>query len=86
MNFTSGHIRHPRVEERRQHPDQPGFGLSAQSEKYEVMPGENGVYDLRNNAILISDDAGKERGCGSFFSAGAGLKLADQVFPQLILS
>ena len=60
MNFAPGDVRHPRIEQRGQHADQAGFRLPAQSEKDEVMPGENRVDHLRHNAVLVTDDAGKE--------------------------
>ncbi len=77
VNFASGHVRHPRIEQRGEHPDQPGLGLSAQSKKNEVMPGKNRVYDLWNNAVLVTDDAGKE--------LLLALEFADQIRAQFVL-
>ena len=76
VNFGAGNIGHVRIEQGGQHADQTRFGLSAQTEQDEVVPGENGVDYLRNDRIFIADNSGEER-----FSF---LDLADQVGAKLI--
>ncbi len=84
-SLGAGNIWHVWIEQRRECAEDPRLGLSTETEEDEVVAREDGVDDLGDDGVFVADDAWKERGGGIFFSAGAGLKPADQVFPQLIL-
>src|SRR5689334_12895616 len=77
MDFRARHIGQKRIEQGRQHPDEPGLGLSAESEKDEVMTREHRVNHLRHNTIVITDNSRKQW----FFA----LEFTDQVGAKLVL-
>src|SRR5690348_8321183 len=52
MNFAAGDIRHQRIEQRSESAKDAAFGLTAKTEKNEIMPRQNGVYDLRDDGIV----------------------------------
>ena len=45
------------------------------------MPGEHSVNDLRDDCIVVADNAGKER----FLGFGGLAKTRNQIIPKLIL-
>src|SRR5204862_2609571 len=53
--------------------------LSAKPQQNEIVTRQNRVDDLRNHGVVISDDAGKNRGIVT------GAKPGDQIVAQLIL-
>ena len=59
MDFAARKIRHVRIEKRRQSAQDAAFGLATQPEQNEIVARENGVDDLRNNRVIVADDAGK---------------------------
>ncbi len=59
-----------RIEQRRQGTQDAAFGLTAQTEQNEIMPRENGVDDLRNDGVVVADDAGEEAGVAVMTQAG----------------
>ena len=61
-NLAAGQIRHVRIEQRRQGAQDAAFGLAAQAEQNEIVPRENGIDDLRNNGVVVADDAGENAG------------------------
>src|SRR5579859_3930743 len=62
VHFASGQIRHMRVEQSRKGAQDAAFGLTAQSQQDEIVPGKNRVDDLRHDRVVVADDAGKYRG------------------------
>src|SRR5262249_60887673 len=69
--------RQPLVEKRGQRAQDARLGLSAQSEKDEVVLREDGVLELRNDRLVVADDAREQ---GSSLADGG-----NQVFAQLLL-
>ncbi len=57
------------------------FFLAAEAEKDEVMAGEDGVNDLRDDGVVVADDAGEEGLAGGSIGAQAG----DEIVAELIL-
>jgi hypothetical protein len=51
--------------------------LAALAEKDDVLAAQDGVLDLRDDAVLVADDAGEER-----LSA---LQARDQIVPKFLL-
>ena len=51
--------------------------LSAQAEEDEIVPGEDGVDELRQHAVLVSDDALEER--------PVARETLEEIFAQLVL-
>ncbi|MCG3120720.1 MAG: hypothetical protein ALAOOOJD_03548 [bacterium] len=49
------------IQQARQHAQNAALRLAAQAEQDEIMPRQNGVAQLRNHRIFITDDAGKQR-------------------------
>ncbi len=77
VNLAAGDVGRPFVEQRGQHADQARFGLPAQAQQNEIMPGKNGVDHLRHNGVFIAHDPGKQ-----LFAA---LNAADQIIAKLVL-
>src|SRR5439155_16434063 len=63
------------VEQRDQRTQQARLGLAALAEEDDVLAGEDGVLQLRDDAVVVAADAGEE--------GLAGGELADQVAAQL---
>ena len=57
VNLAAGDDRDFRIELIGQRAEEPRLGLTAQTEENEVMFGEQGVGDLRHDALVIADDA-----------------------------
>src|SRR5262245_4601147 len=77
MDLTARYHGNFRVEQIDQAPQDAALRLSAQSEQDEVVAREDRVDQLRNDGVVVADDAGKQR--------VAGLQLADQVVADLLL-
>ena len=76
-NFAAGDVGHVFVEQRGERAEDAALGLAAQAEQDEVLPGENGVDDLRDDRVFVADDAGEER--------LVRLQAGDEVRAQFIL-
>ena len=76
VNLAAGEVRRPFVEQRGELANEAGLGLSAQSEKNEIVARQDGVDHLRHHGIFISDDAGKE--------LAPALNPADQVLAEFV--
>ena len=75
-NFAAGNVGHLLVEQGCERAQDAALGLAAQAEQDEVLPGKNGVDDLRDDRVFIADDAGEE--------GLVRLKARDQVGAHLI--
>ena len=49
--------------------EDPALRLPAEPEQDEVVPREDGVDELRDDRVVVADDAGEERAAGSGASA-----------------
>jgi hypothetical protein len=54
VDLAAGHDRHPLVEQSDQRPDHAGLGLSPLAQQDDVVAGEDGVLDLREDGVLIA--------------------------------
>ena len=57
-------------------PEDTALGLPAQPEQDEIVPGEDGVHELRDDRVFVSHDAREQR--------RAVLEETDQILPQLV--
>jgi hypothetical protein len=57
----AGDVRALRVEQRGERAQDARLGLAAQAEQDEVVPREHRVDHLRDDGVVIADDAGEER-------------------------
>ena len=48
------------VEKRRELPDNPRFGLAAEAEQDDVVPGEDRIDERGDHRLFVADDPGKE--------------------------
>src|SRR5207244_3997035 len=64
------------IQEFNQPAENPALGLAAQAEEDHVVPGEDGIHNLRNDGFFIADDAGENR--------RLCLELANQIHPHLV--
>ena len=76
-DLRAGDDRHPLVEEPHQEARHARLGLAALAQEDDVLPREDGVFDLRQNGVLVADDAGEE--------LRAGLEPLDEVVAELLL-
>src|SRR6266700_3457932 len=76
MNLAASYVGRVRVEQRSESAKNAAFGLAAQTQKNEIMARKNGIHDLRDNGVVITDDAGENRIILS--------QLCDQIIAQLI--
>ena len=76
-DFGAGEHRNPFVEQVREAAHQPGFRLAALAEKDDILVAEQRIDELRNDAVVVAPDAGKE--------GFAGPEPGDQVPAQLRL-
>jgi hypothetical protein len=60
VDLAVGNDRDPLVEQRGQRAQDARFRLAAQAEQDEVMPRQHGVHELRDDRVVVADDAGKE--------------------------
>ena len=77
MNLAAGHDRNLLVEQIDEAAQDAALGLAAQAEQDEVVTREDGVDELRDDGLVVADDAGKER--------FARLQLANQVVADFLL-
>ena len=54
------HDRNALVEEAGEGAEDPALGLAAQAEENEMVPRQNGVDQLRDDRVLVADDAGQQ--------------------------
>jgi hypothetical protein len=60
MDLASRNDRDVLVEQRGERAQQPGLGLAAQAEQDEVVLRQQGVDHLRDDRVVVPDDAGKQ--------------------------
>ena len=60
VDVAAGHDRDRLVEQLGEPPQQPRLGLPAQPQHDEVVPRQDGVDHLRDDRVVVADDAGKE--------------------------
>ncbi len=65
-DFAAGDVGGVLVEQCGERAEDAALGLAAEAEQDEVLPGEHGVDDLRDDGVFIADDAGEDgsRACG----------------------
>ena len=76
VDLAAGHHRQLVVEQVGQRAQDTCLRLPAQSEDDQVVPREDGVPDLRDDRIVVADDAGKQR--------LAAAQLVDQVVAEFL--
>src|SRR5262249_1181252 len=76
VDFGARDDRNTFIEQFGEQTDDAALCLSAQTKQDDVMPRQNGVDQLRDNRVLVTDDAGKQ------FLAVA--QLFDQIEAQLV--
>src|SRR5262245_33687532 len=77
IDLAAGHRGHLGVEQLDQESRHAGLGLAALAQEDDVLAGQDRVLDLRQDALLVPDDAGEER--------VARPEPRDQVVSQLLL-
>ena len=77
VNLAAGHDRNLLVEQIDQAAKDPALGLAAQAEQDEVVPRQDRVHELRDDGLVVADDAREER--------LAGLQLPHEIVPHLLL-
>ena len=61
VNLAAGHDRNLLVEQIDQAAQDAALRLAAQAEQDEVVPREDGVDELRDDGVVVADDAGEQR-------------------------
>ena len=79
----AGDVGAVRVEQRGERAEDARLGLAAQAEQDEVVAREDGVDDLRDDRVVVADDAGEER--LAFGAAGDLAQAGDEVVAELVL-
>ena len=77
VNFAAGDDRQMLVEQIDEAAQDAALRLTAQAEQDEVVPRQDRVDELRDDGVLVADDAGEER--------VAGLQLVNEVVANLLL-
>jgi hypothetical protein len=77
VDLAARHDRDRLVEQPRQRPQDAALRLAAQPEQDEVVAREDRVDDLRDDRLVVADDAGEER--------LPGAQPRDQVLADLVL-
>src|SRR6185312_5428657 len=77
VDLAAGQGGHRLVEEADQHARHARLGLAALAEEDQVLAAEDGVLDLRDDGVVVADDAGQER--------LAAPQARDEVVAQLLL-
>ena len=77
VELAAADDREPLVEQADEGPRHPRLGLAALAEEDEVLAGEDGVLDRRDDGVVVADDAGQD--------LAAGREARQQVRPQLLL-
>ena len=54
VDLAAGHDRHPLVEQGHQGPHHPGLGLPPLAQEDDVVGGEDGVLELREDGLLVA--------------------------------
>ena len=75
IDLAAGDLGDRFVQQVCQAPDDSGLGLPTLAQKDDVLSGQDGVLDLRNDCVLETDDARKDYLFGAY--------LGDQVVPHL---
>src|SRR5271166_2699848 len=66
VNFAAPQVREVRIKKAGERTQDAAFRLSAQSEENEVVPREDRVNNLRDDGVIIADDAGEDRAAGAY--------------------
>src|SRR5207253_2246750 len=61
VDLATGDVRQVRVEQAGEGAQDAAFGLAAQAEQDEIVPGEDSVDDLRHHSVVVTHDSGKQR-------------------------
>src|SRR6266851_2439167 len=61
IDFAAGDDGHFRIEEVDEAAKNSAFGLAAEAEQNEIVAGEQGIDDLRNDSVFVAVDAGEKR-------------------------
>ena len=77
VDLAAGDCGHLLVQQIDQAARDARLGLAALAEEHDVLPGEDGVLDLRDDGLFIADDAGED--------VFARAHLANQVLAHLLL-
>src|SRR5208337_5038899 len=77
IELGSGNHRQELVQKMDELPQHPRLGLAPQTQEQHVMPRENGVLDLGDDGLFVTEDVWKERFTGP--------ELPDQVASHLVL-
>ena len=80
MNFAAREIRHVRIEQSRQCPQDAALRLAAKPEQNEIMARKNRVDDLRYHRVIVSDNARKH------WSVAACTQSGRQVLAKFVLN
>src|ERR1017187_9230976 len=59
VDLATGDVRHLRIKQSSQSPQNSALSLAAQPEENEIMPRQDRVYDLRHHRVVIANDARK---------------------------
>jgi hypothetical protein len=78
-DFAAGDVGHLGVEQRGKRAQNAALGLAAETEQDEVVAGEDGMDDLRDDGVFVTQDAGEER------LGGVGTQAGDEIFAELVL-
>jgi hypothetical protein len=78
-------VRHPLVQEARQHPHEAALALALLAEEEEVVSRDDGGRELRQHGVVVADDAGEERGRGALAARDGVGERAFEVRAQLRL-
>ena len=88
VDFAAGHFGDGLVQQIDHTADEPRFGLPPLAQQNDILPGQDGVFQLGNHRLLKADDAGEDDFFGAdfgdevmadFLADGPGLVAA---FPQ----
>ncbi len=61
VDLGAGDDRHPLVEQLGQPPDHAGLRLTPLTQEDDVVPGQQGVLELRRDGVLVAEDLGEQR-------------------------
>jgi hypothetical protein len=77
VDLAAGDRRGPLVQQVDQRADQPGLALPALAQQHDVVAGEQGALQLRQDGVVEADDAGE--------ALPATAQECQQVVPDLVL-
>ena len=72
VDLAAGDDRHPLVEQAGQRADDAGLRLTALAQEDDVVAGEQGVLELREDGLLVAEDAVEQRLTGGDAGDGVG--------------